>query len=72
MTYENYDMIGLKIATKRSNLGVRGNHSNWGNYWSTKKKTSVIGVTKPLRRVAGRPWREIQISRPHEVNKRMS
>ena len=58
-TYVKDDMSGLKIATKRSNLGVRGNHSNWGKNWSMKRKTSVIGVTKPLRWVGGIPWREI-------------
>ena len=49
MTYEKYDMTGIKIATKRSNLGVRGrSHLNWGNNWSMKKKTSVMRATKPL------------------------
>ena len=49
LTYDKYDMPELKIDSKRLNLGVRGSHSNWGKNWSTKKKTSVIGVTKPLR-----------------------
>ena len=49
LTYEKYDMSGLKIATKRSNLGVRGNHLNWGKNWSMKRKTSVMRVTKPLK-----------------------
>ena len=48
MTYDKYDMSVLKISTKRSNLGVIGIHSNWGNNWSMKRKTSVMRVTKPL------------------------
>ena len=47
--YDKSDMTGLKIATNRSNLGVKGNHSNWGKNWSMKRKTSVMRVTKPLR-----------------------
>ena len=49
MKYEIYDMLELKIATKRVHLGVIGIHSNLGKNWSMKEKTSVIGVTKPLR-----------------------
>ena len=49
MTYDKYDMIGLKIPTNRYNFGVRGNHSNWGKNWSMKRKTSVMRVTKPLK-----------------------
>ena len=38
-------------------MGLRGNHSNWGKNWSMKKKkTSVIGVTKPLSFVGGSLW----------------
>ena len=36
--HDKSDMTGLKIATKRSNLGVRGNHSNWGKNWKMKRK----------------------------------
>ena len=57
---EKYDMKGLKIGTNRLNFGVRGNHSNWGKNWSMKRKTSVMRVTKPLRRVGGIRWREIR------------
>ena len=58
-TYYKYDMTGIKISTNCSNFIVRGNHSNWGENWSIKRKTSVIGVTKPLRWVGGSPLREI-------------
>ena len=40
--HDKSDMARLKIATKRSNLGVRGNHLNWGKNWSMKRKISVI------------------------------
>ena len=53
-------MTGIKIFTKRSNLGVRGNHLNWGKNSSMKRKTSVMRVTKPLRLVGGSPWMEIR------------
>ena len=49
MTYEKYDMKGIKIDTNRPNFGVRGNHSNLRKNWSMNKKTSVMRVTKPLR-----------------------
>ena len=49
MTYEKSYMSGIKIATDRSNFGVRGNHLNWGKNWSMKRNTSVMRVTKPLR-----------------------
>ena len=49
MKYEKYDMSGIKISMKRSNLVVRGSHSNWGKNCSMKRKTSVMRVTKPLR-----------------------
>ena len=49
LTYDKYDMPWLKIATKRSNLGVVGSYSNWGHNWSMKRKTSVMRVIKPLR-----------------------
>ena len=39
----------FKIATHRSHFGVVGIHSIWEKNWSMKRKTSVIGVTKPLR-----------------------
>ena len=56
LKYYKYDMTGLKIATKRAHLGVIGSHSNWGKNWSMRKRTSVIGVIKPLRWVGGSLW----------------
>ena len=58
--HEKFDMTEIQISTKRYNLGVRGSHSNWGNIWSMKRKTSAMRVTKPLRCVRGIPWREIR------------
>ena len=72
LTYKKYEMLGLKIATKRSNLGVRGSHSNWGKNWSMKRKTSVMRVTKPLRWVGGSHGGKLDLTSPHEVNKMMS
>ena len=46
--HEKYDTTRIKIATKRSNLGVIGSHSNWGKNWSMKRKINVMRVTKPL------------------------
>ena len=53
----NRNMTGINIDTKRSNLGLVGNHYNLGKNWSMKRKTSVMRVTKPLR-FGGIPWRE--------------
>ena len=69
--YDKYDMIGLKISTKRSNLGVRGSHSSWGKNWSMKRKTSVMRVTKQLRWVGKSHGGKFDLRRPHEFNKRM-
>ena len=49
LIYKKYDIIGIKIATKRFNLGGRGSHSNWGKNWIMKRETTVMRVTKPLR-----------------------
>ena len=55
--YDKYDkfkadfwhMSRLKISTNMSNLVFISIHSNWGKNWSMKRKTSVMGVTTPLR-----------------------
>ena len=39
-------MIGIKITRRSGNLGVRGNHLNWGKNGSMRKRTSVRGITK--------------------------
>ena len=41
-----YYMRGIKISTKRSNLGVRGNHSNLVEDEGMRRRPSVMEVTK--------------------------
>ena len=69
---KKYDMTGIQIATKRSNFGVIGSHSNWEKNWSMKRKTSVMRVTKPLNELEEAHGGKFDLRRPHEVNKRMT
>ena len=46
MIYEKYDMTGLKISTKSSNLGVRCNHSNLVEDEGLRRRPSGMVVTE--------------------------
>ena len=46
LTYDKYDMTKLKIATKRSNLGIRGNHLNLVEDEGLRRRPSGMEVTK--------------------------
>ena len=72
LTFDKYEMKGIKIANKRAHLGVRGIHSNWARIQSTRKRTSVIGVTKLLDALEEEYGGKFHLRIPHEYYKNIS